>query len=636
MRRLKFIRATLFGAALGLASFAGFGAVQAASFSTAAPALCGIGEDAYPVTRIANKDANGKTAVSVTCDNGVVFKKVGDGWQEFDTAGKGGAKFKETQRDEWSVYLRDDSRDVNIQIDLFTQFVKYSTGKAPPANLYAIVKAEAGTVAPVAAAPAPAAPKAPVTDAPTTVAVAAGGEVFEDVPDMKPEEIQKVMQWIRTETVGTRLPFCWRQTKVRGAGELQGRVSDCPDGYTNTGLTCGRGADTIAAPSLLASCPEHYVNMGLTCFQPLSTYTKKWGDKCREGFTNFGFTCTGGGDSLTASHMVCPDGYFKDNVVQRCHKNCPEGYTNTGETCFKGVDTKGIGAMHCKAGEELKGLRCFPVGKACFGGKEVDATGGPLGLCFDKCAAGFDGVGPVCWQSCPKDWQGCAAGCGKSKGDCAMTVGDQILEPAIVLANIITFGAAVQGTAEANVALKGTEETVEIAMKGGKVARWVAKAGDKAGVLFGKAVKGLQTINPDGLEKGATITRRIFFAKLGTPSNVLKTGKKVVSVAHTAVNDYSEAFADEFDKNTSPDINKAIDENFHPLTGRFLKKEWAKVQLAEMAEANHWEIATTVLSVASIADISGATGLVNAYAKPLCETVVPFPCVVGSVKECKP
>jgi Effector-associated domain 11 len=38
-------------------------------------------------------------------------------------------KFKEIKHDDWSVYLRDESRGVNIQLDLYTKEVKYSDDK---------------------------------------------------------------------------------------------------------------------------------------------------------------------------------------------------------------------------------------------------------------------------------------------------------------------------------------------------------------------------------------------------------------------------------------------------------------------------------------------------------------------------
>jgi hypothetical protein len=47
--------------------------------------------------------------------------------------------FREVGRDDWSVYLRDDSRNVTIQLDLFQKKVYYSEGSGPRRELYAIV-----------------------------------------------------------------------------------------------------------------------------------------------------------------------------------------------------------------------------------------------------------------------------------------------------------------------------------------------------------------------------------------------------------------------------------------------------------------------------------------------------------------
>ena len=90
------------------------------------------------------------------------------------------------------------------------------------------------------------------------------GEVplFEDIPDMPDADVAKVMKWIAAEVGMVKNPFCWKDTFGRGVGKIPGRVSDCPAGYTNNGLTCGRGTDDIGAPSHVADCPSGYTNMG--------------------------------------------------------------------------------------------------------------------------------------------------------------------------------------------------------------------------------------------------------------------------------------------------------------------------------------------------------------------------------------
>ena len=37
---------------------------------------------------------------------------------------------------------------------------------------------------------------------------------------------------------------------------------------------------------------------------------------------------------------------------------------------------------------------------ACPAGKEKQAL-----MCYDKCKEGYTGVGPMCWQDCPKDYK---------------------------------------------------------------------------------------------------------------------------------------------------------------------------------------------------------------------------------------
>jgi hypothetical protein len=55
------------------------------------------------------------------------FKDLGNGnWGEADLQNKIQFNFQETGRDEWSVYLLDKSRNVNIQLDLFRKKIVYS------------------------------------------------------------------------------------------------------------------------------------------------------------------------------------------------------------------------------------------------------------------------------------------------------------------------------------------------------------------------------------------------------------------------------------------------------------------------------------------------------------------------------
>jgi len=208
----------------------------------------------------------------------------------------------------------------------------------------------------------------------------------------------------------------------------------------------------------------------------------------------------------------------------------------------------------------------------------------------------------------------------KDETECAMTVGDQVLSPLVLAANIATMGLATPAT-EAGTAAK---ETIVV---GGKT---VAGSG-KVGQAMVKAVKALQTVKPAGLEKGASIARTIYAAKTGTKIKTVVTTAKTTKAAYDAGNDYAKAYAEDFAAQTSSEINKAIDSHFYPATAKFLKETWGRQQLAEMATANGWVIAQDAMGVVAIVDITGVSGVVNAYAKPICQDLVAFPKVAGAL-----
>eukprot|EP00798_Chlamydomonas_sp_ICE-L_P011797 gene11797-16073_t len=233
------------------------------------------------------------------------------------------------------------------------------------------------------------------------------GATFEDVPDIPTNEVAQVMSWIKAQVTNVKNPFCWKDSYGRGVGTIPGRVADCPSTYTNNGATCGRGADSISAGSLVADCPSGYTNMGLTCYRGPSTYSKGCTTifkkfSCSSGYTDNGCFCGRGASSLGPSSMVCPSGYFRSSITARCHKNCPSGYTNTGETCFRGVSTLGMGSMTCKT-----------------------------------------------------------AACAKTSADCGFAVADQIIAPLVVAANVFTLGIAKAGST----AVEGTTNAVRVGNK---------------------------------------------------------------------------------------------------------------------------------------------------------------------------
>lgn len=107
------------------------------------------------------------TRVEISDGSSIVgnFHQNNDGtWSEDSTTESNRFVFNETARDEWSVYLNDPSRGMDLQLDLFTKTVKIG-GQ----DLYLIVNSSdaPATSGPVVQTPAPPAPIPPVSTPPT-------------------------------------------------------------------------------------------------------------------------------------------------------------------------------------------------------------------------------------------------------------------------------------------------------------------------------------------------------------------------------------------------------------------------------------------------------------------------------------
>ena len=185
----------------------------------------------------------------------------------------------------------------------------------------------------------------------------------------------------------------WAQSTATNSS----RVSDCPSGYTNTGVSCYREDFVYSAPSLLASCPSGYTNTGVSCFRPDHTYSapsklasctnggSNWGTfcfpsgsfycssgyfvnssigrcyvSCPAGYTNTGEFCERYASTISLSNATCPSGYFKGLIASRCNQSCDAGFTNTGEFCDRPADTISLSNATCPSGyfQGLIASRC--------------------------------------------------------------------------------------------------------------------------------------------------------------------------------------------------------------------------------------------------------------------------------------
>ena len=166
----------------------------------------------------------------------------------------------------------------------------------------------------------------------------------------------------------------------------------------------------------------------------------------------------------------------------------------------------------------------------CEPGDEID-----VGLCYPKCRTGFDGVGPVCWGKAPivlnKDgsetkFENCGMGAAKDSVTCGIIIANQVASPFLVVANIVSAGAA--GKA-AQAGFAAAKATAAAAAKGAAkaAAKAAGKIGGKAASQLGQAASYVGK----GISKLGT---KIGNSKLGTKIGNSKFGQAVADAGHWA------------------------------------------------------------------------------------------------------
>ena len=97
--------------------------------------------DQYSITE-ANERVNGRLVTSVNHSAGS-FRMVSPGqWRELNVAGTATYSFRETGRDQWSVYLIDDSRNMQMQIDTHRNWIRLAWSGHPMADQYQIIASQ--------------------------------------------------------------------------------------------------------------------------------------------------------------------------------------------------------------------------------------------------------------------------------------------------------------------------------------------------------------------------------------------------------------------------------------------------------------------------------------------------------------
>jgi hypothetical protein len=295
---------------------------------------------------------------------------------------------------------------------------------------------------------------------------------------------------------------------------------------------------------------------------------------------------------------------------------CPDGLTDTGTDCAKKSYGRGAGVpiTTCAAGLEKSGLLCYP-----------------------KCKSGYYGEGPVCYQNCPTSQpEACAAGCAIDKTTCGVTTAVMVYSVFNAAYSIATLGASAKTNIAELKALRGNAlppSVLKAAPGAAASARAIAQNAD-AGRLtkLYNSLKRAGSFVADGANRAGT--RATLFVgedtveKLASAKNTLTQVNKVRGIytkSGRLVASYSDQYARNFAALTSPEIEQEINKRFGPIGRRQIKREWARVNLSLMLGPSGVQTAQSVLSIISIVDPTGLTGVAAAFTNPLCNLDTPFP-----------
>jgi len=167
--------------------------------------------------------------------------------------------------------------------------------------------------------------------------------------------------------------YCRKGNYSRGVGRA---ISGCAAGYEKQGALC------------YPACREGYYGVGPVCWQ-----------RCNDGYTDDGLTCRADASIISANNSNCPWYDQCGLTLARGCSTCPSGYTNDGCTCRRDAHIYGKDSYTRTAGQPL----------SCNSNEDYDA-----GLCYTKCRQGYSGVGPICWQTpCPMDTTDIGVSCEK-------------------------------------------------------------------------------------------------------------------------------------------------------------------------------------------------------------------------------
>lgn len=159
----------------------------------------------------------------------------------------------------------------------------------------------------------------------------------------------------------------------------------------------------------------------------------------------------------------CPQGTVQDATGYLCYPQCQAGYNGVGPICWDFPKSYGRGAGSIKDG--------------CGIGNEYDA-----GLCYPDCPKNSDGVGPVCWGTCGGKYPvNCGAACAVSDLHCGKAIVNMITSVAdsaiSTFGMVVTAGASTAASAAFRTAAKSSISAgSKAATKAGLKAYLIAQA----------------------------------------------------------------------------------------------------------------------------------------------------------------
>jgi len=223
---------------------------------------------------------------------------------------------------------------------------------------------------------------------------------------------------------------CWIKSHTRGVPKFG--VS-CPSGTEKSGAMCYppcKAGFSGTGPMCWSDCPELFTNTGAFCLKP-KPYGRGTGHTSESNcVAKESLAASSGGceKNLLLWYPKCKASFHNVGCCT-CSPDCPAGSTDIGVSCSRSSYGRTVGTWAgCSSDQESS-----------------------LGFCYNKCKAGYTGIGPVCWSTCPAGYKKCGALCLEKTACTSYLLG--LLKPVIAVFEAITeedvnAGKVVKGTAD--------------------------------------------------------------------------------------------------------------------------------------------------------------------------------------------